>query len=172
MCCYDQHKRLLPTGLVHYRLCHIWSWRSLWWINVNFRRYEDVICLLVFHSDRSQQIRNHVSLGDKRFACAFLEKCACPCAAPPGLFTCWSALWISMPWPQGAGGLARHSPAFPRREMSILCLRRFWKAVDITLTPSYVRAPVYCTQRDKREVHFATILILYYHLCVCLNGSS
>jgi len=54
---------------------------------------------------------------------------------------------MSMPCPQGAGGLARHSPALPRREMSILCLLKFWKAVDMTFTPSYVRAPVYCRQR-------------------------
>lgn len=54
-----------------------------------------------------------------------------------------------MPCPQGAGGLARHSPALPLREMSILCLLKFWKAVDMTFTPSYVRAPVYCEEREK-----------------------
>lgn len=64
--------------------------------------------------------------------------CLCECVQ-----TCCKALWISMPCPQGAGGLARHSPALPLREMSILCLLKFWKAVDMTFTPSYVRAPVY-----------------------------
>lgn len=61
--------------------------------------------------------------------------------------TCCKARWMSMPCPHGAGGLARHSPALPLREMSILCLLKFWKAVDITFTPSYVRAPVYCEER-------------------------
>lgn len=64
-----------------------------------------------------------------------------------GTQTCCRARWMSMPCPQGAGGLARHSPALPLREMSILCLLKFWKAVDMTFTPSYVRAPVYCKKR-------------------------
>lgn len=60
-----------------------------------------------------------------------------------GFQTCCSALWMSMPCPQGTAGLARQSPALPRREMSIRCLRRFWNASAITRTPSYVRADVY-----------------------------
>ena len=59
---------------------------------------------------------------------------------------------MSMPCPQGAGGFARHSPALPLREMSILCLLRFWKAVDMTFTPSYVRAPVYCEERAHKSI--------------------
>lgn len=63
--------------------------------------------------------------------------------ASAGFQTCCSALWMSMPCPQGTAGLARQSPALPRREMSIRCFRRFWNASAITRTPSYVRADVY-----------------------------
>lgn len=67
---------------------------------------------------------------------------------PPSWFpTCCRALWMSMPCPQGTAGLARQSPALPRREMSMRCRRRFWKASAITRTPSYVRADVYCKQK-------------------------
>lgn len=75
MYCYDQHKCLLPTGLVYYLPCHIWLWWSLWWINVNFRRYKDVICLLVFHSGQSKQIRSNVSLAEKVYIRE--HKCVC-----------------------------------------------------------------------------------------------
>lgn len=74
--------------------------------------------------------------------CVHALACSDVCAQ-----TCCKALWMSMPCPQGAGGLARHSPALPLRDMSILCLLKFWKAVDMTFTPSYVRAPVYCEER-------------------------
>ncbi len=65
--------------------------------------------------------------------------------------TCCRALWMSMPWPQGAGGLARHSPAFPLREISMRWFLRFWKAVAMTVTPSYVSAPVYLDVPQTRS---------------------
>lgn len=93
-----------------------------------------------------------VSQRATQFAQVCVSLCLCMCVhallhSYVCTQTCCKALWMSMPCPQGAGGLARHSPALPRREMSILCLRRFWKAVDMTFTPSYVRAPVYCKER-------------------------
>lgn len=63
--------------------------------------------------------------------------------------TCLSVRSMSMPWFQGAAGLARQSPALPLREMSTFCLRRFRKASAITITPSYVRAEVYCRNRGS-----------------------
>lgn len=50
--------------------------------------------------------------------------------------TCLSARSMSIPWFQGAAGLARQSPALPRRLMSIFCRRRVRKASAITRTPS------------------------------------
>lgn len=65
--------------------------------------------------------------------------------------TCFRVRSISMPWFQGAAGLARQSPALPLREMSTFCLRRFLKASAITITPSYVSAEVYWDTRERSE---------------------
>lgn len=69
------------------------------------------------------------------------------------LHTCLSVRSMSMPWFQGAAGFARQSPALPLREMSTFCLRRFLKASAITITPSYVRAEVYCIERRSGKSH-------------------
>lgn len=72
-------------------------------------------------------------------------------ASDPSLpLTCFRVRSISMPWFHGAAGLARQSPAFPLREMSTFCLRRFLKASAITITPSYVRAEVYWDTAGRR----------------------
>lgn len=65
--------------------------------------------------------------------------------------TCFRVRSISMPWFHGAAGLARQSPAFPLREMSTFCLRRFLKASAITITPSYVSAEVYWDTAGRGE---------------------
>lgn len=65
--------------------------------------------------------------------------------------TCLSARSISIPWFQGAAGLARQSPALPRRLMSIFWRRRVRKASAITRTPSYVRDEVYWRTEENRE---------------------
>lgn len=72
---------------------------------------------------------------------------ACICSSVH--VTCLSVRSMSMPWFQGAAGLARQSPALPLREMSTFCLRRFRKASAITITPSYVRAEVYYRNRGS-----------------------
>lgn len=72
---------------------------------------------------------------------------ACVCSSVH--VTCLSVRSMSMPWFQGAAGLARQSPALPMREMSTFCLRRFLKASAITITPSYVRAEVYYRKRGS-----------------------
>lgn len=59
------------------------------------------------------------------------------------------ALSMSMPWLQGTAGLARQSPALPRRETSTRCRRRYRKASAITRIASWVRAEVYCTKLQK-----------------------
>lgn len=50
--------------------------------------------------------------------------------------TCLSVLSMSIPWPQGAAGFARQSPAFPLLEISIFCLLRLRNVSAITRTPS------------------------------------
>ncbi len=72
---------------------------------------------------------------------------ACVCSSVH--VTCLSVRSMSMPWFQGAAGLARQSPALPLREMSTFCLRRFLKASAITITPSYVSAEVYYRKRGS-----------------------
>lgn len=59
------------------------------------------------------------------------------------------ALSMSMPWLQGTAGLARQSPALPRRETSTRCRRRYLKASAITKMASWVSAEVYCTKLQK-----------------------
>lgn len=61
------------------------------------------------------------------------------------------ALSMSMPWLQGTAGLARQSPALPRRETSTRCRRRYRKASAITRIASWVRAEVYCTKLQKNN---------------------
>ena len=74
-----------------------------------------------------------------------LSPSLCP---PPTVFR---ALSMSMPWLQGTAGLARQSPALPRRETSTRWRRRYLKASAITRIASWVRAEVYCTkQTDKK----------------------
>lgn len=62
---------------------------------------------------------------------------------PPTLLTVLRALSMSMPWLQGTAGLARQSPALPRRETSTRCRRRYLKASAITRIASWVNAEVY-----------------------------
>lgn len=59
------------------------------------------------------------------------------------------ALSMSMPWLQGTAGLAKQSPALPRRETSTRCRRRYLKASAITRMASWVSAEVYCTKLQK-----------------------
>lgn len=66
---------------------------------------------------------------------------------PP--LTVLRALSMSMPWLQGTAGLARQSPALPRRETSTRCRRRYLKASAITRMASWVSAEVYCTKLQK-----------------------
>lgn len=65
--------------------------------------------------------------------------------------TCLRARSISIPWFQGAAGLARQSPALPRRLISIFWRRRVRKASAITRTPSYVSDDVYWGIRERAE---------------------
>lgn len=65
--------------------------------------------------------------------------------------TCLSARSMSIPWFQGAAGLARQSPALPRRLMSIFWRRRVRKASAITRTPSYVSEEVYWRGQTRRN---------------------
>lgn len=57
---------------------------------------------------------------------------------------------MSMPWLQGTAGLARQSPALPRRETSTRCRRRYLKASAITRMASWVRAEVYFIKLQKK----------------------
>lgn len=83
------------------------------------------------------------------------------------LHTCCKALCMSIPCPHGTAGLAKQSPALPRREMSILCFLRFWKASYITRTPSYVSAEVYYTNRRVINTIYYTANTEIMHI----NGS-
>lgn len=62
----------------------------------------------------------------------------------PSATTVLRALSMSMPWLHGTAGLARQSPALPRRDTSTRCRRRYRKASAITRMASWVRAEVYC----------------------------
>lgn len=65
---------------------------------------------------------------------------------PPTVFR---ALSMSMPWLQGTAGLARQSPALPRRETSTRWRRRYLKASAITSMASWVNAEVYYSERER-----------------------
>lgn len=62
------------------------------------------------------------------------------------------ALSMSMPWLHGTAGLARQSPALPRRETSTRWRRRYLKASAITRMASWVRAEVYCTKTPRKNM--------------------
>lgn len=61
------------------------------------------------------------------------------------------ALSMSMPWLHGTAGLARQSPALPRRETSTRWRRRYLKASAITRMASWVRAEVYCAKMSRKK---------------------
>lgn len=68
--------------------------------------------------------------------------------SPP---TVLRALSMSMPWLQGTAGLARQSPALPRRETSTRWRRRYLNASAITRMASWVSAEVYCSKQKTAE---------------------
>lgn len=74
----------------------------------------------------------------------------------PSATTVLRALSMSMPWLHGTAGLARQSPALPRRDTSTRCRRRYRNASAITRMASWVRAEVYCGKNGQIKANSKT----------------